>query len=85
MRDDVFKKFEEFLLLENNFSPSVMSYIQSIQETLSTISPRTTRDYRRIEVAKDNIREIARMFKRMNEEMNTLREQVKLLENKNEH
>ena len=69
----------EFLLGESK-KPSVQSCIQSISETLDSIIPRSKRDSLKLEMARSNLREIKREFRRTNERLNVLEEQVKVLE-----
>lgn len=57
-------------------SPSLKAYIQSLQETLDSLSPRTKGDARKLEVAKSHIREVNRQVRR-------LEENISLLENEN--
>jgi len=73
----------EFLLGESK-KPSVYSYIQSISETLDSIVPKTQRDTRRVEMAKTNLREVRREFRRVNEQLQILEERVNLLEENRE-
>jgi len=73
----------EFLLGEAR-APSMASYIQSISEVLQTITPRSRRDERRIEIATANLKEVNRHMKRLQEQVNVLQEQVKILEENKE-
>ena len=73
----------EFLLGESR-APSVASYIQSVSEVLEAIRPKTRMDERRIEVARESIKEVRRRMKRLQERVNTLEEQVRVLEESQE-
>ena len=73
----------EFLLGESR-APSLASYIQSVSEVLQSITPRTRTDERRIEVAKANLIEVRRHTKRLQERVNVLEEQMKVLEESKE-
>ncbi len=72
-----------FLVNEGN-QPSVHSYIQSIDEALSKLSPKTKSDGRRIEVAKKHLREVKRQTRRLQESVSNLEEKLKLLEESSE-
>ena len=67
----------EFLLGESK-APSLASYIQSISEVLSAVTPRSRTDERRIEMAREQLREVRRRTRRLQERVNTLEEQVKI-------
>jgi len=69
----------EFLLGESK-PPSLASYIQSISEVLQAVSPRSRTDERRIEMAKSSLKEVRRHTRRLQERVNLLGEQVKVLE-----
>jgi len=81
---DLNKMTRQFLLGEAT-RPSVHSYLQSISETLDAIVPHTKRDARKLEMARSNIREVKREFRRINERLNVLEEQVKVLEENKEN
>ena len=68
-----------FLMSEGK-DENIMTYIQSIMETLDNLTPRTKTDFYRLDVAKKHIREIRKASRRLNERINKLEEQVKVLE-----
>ena len=76
---DLRRMTREFLLGEAQ-APSLGSYIQSISEVLQAITPRSRRDERRIELARENLKEVRRHTRRLQERVNVLEEQVKILE-----
>lgn len=69
-----------FIKLEENVSPSVLSYLQSLSETLNTLRPSTTSDKRRLEIAKSHLKEVKKHVNKLEEQVCTLEEKVKLLE-----
>jgi polyhydroxyalkanoate synthesis regulator phasin len=73
----------EFLLGESS-SPSMASYVQSISEVLQSITPRSRRDERRIEIASANLKEVGRHMRRLQERVSVLEEQVKILDENKE-
>tara|TARA_R110001592_G_scaffold322053_1_gene600901 strand:+ start:1604 stop:1873 length:270 start_codon:yes stop_codon:yes gene_type:complete len=56
------------------------SLVQSIDETLSSLNPKSLRDSRRIELAKHNLKEVKNHLRRANERVDTLEEQLRILE-----
>ena len=66
--------------IKEGTEPSLRSYLQSISETLNAINPRSTTDYRRLEIAKQHLLEVRRNVKRLEEKVQVLEEQVKVLE-----
>jgi len=79
LRVDFRRLTRDFLLGESR-APSLASYIQSISEVLDAVSPRTRTDERRIDMAKQSLREVRRQSRRLQERVNVLEEQVKILE-----
>ena len=69
-----------FIKLEENTSPSVRSYVQSLSELLNSMRPNTTTDARRLEIAKNHIKEVKKHINKLEERVEVLEEQVKLLE-----
>jgi len=80
---DLRRMTREFLLGEAS-APSLASYIQSVSEVLEAITPRTRTDERRIEVARQSLKEVRRHSRRLQERVNVLEEQVKVLEESKE-
>ena len=73
----------QFLLVESR-APSLATYIQSVSEVLEAITPRTRTDERRIEMARQSLKEVRRHSRRLQERVNVLEEQVKILEESKE-
>lgn len=73
----------DFLLGESK-APSLASYLQSISEVLNAVTPRSRTDQRRIEMARESMKEVRRHAKRLQERVNVLEEQVKILEESKE-
>lgn len=69
-----------FIKLEENVSPSVLSYLQSLSETLNTLRPSSTTDKRRLEIAKSHLKEVKRHVNKLEEQVYVLEEKIKLLE-----
>ena len=56
------------------------SLVQSIDESLSSLNPKSLRDSRRIELARHNLKEVKSHLRRANERVETLEEQLRILE-----
>lgn len=56
------------------------SLVQSIDESLSSLNPKSLRDSRRIELARHNLKEVKSHLRRANERVATLEEQLRILE-----
>lgn len=69
-----------FVIREGHNPPSLASYIQSLQEIIFSLSPRTQKENRRIEIAKNHLREIRKHVRKLEEQVKMLEEQ--LLESK---
>ena len=71
-----------FMYLEENVSPSVIAYIQSISETLNTLRPSSTSDKRRIEIAKSHLKEVRKHVIKLEEKVFSLEEVNSSIEEK---
>ena len=80
---DLRRMTREFLLGESISTPSIKSYIQSLEEILSTIKPSSQKNMRKLEIAKQHLREIRINVRRLEERVNILEEQVNILEEGN--
>jgi len=69
-----------FMHLEENVSPSVVAYIQSLSETLNTLRPSSTADKRRLEIAKSHLKEVKKHVNKLEEQVFDLEGKIKLLE-----
>ena len=75
------KMTREFILNEGQVNgPDIHSYIQSLAEILQGMKPRSMKEARRLGVARQQIKEVRKMARRLDERINTLEEQVSLLE-----
>ena len=77
---DLRKMAREFVLNEGKKVINWQTLVQSVDEALNGIRTTSLRDSRRVELAKHNLREIKRHLRRANEKIETLEEQLKLLE-----
>lgn len=79
MKKDFFKIVKDFIINEGK-APHVNSYIQSLSEMLEFFAPKTVSDMRRLEIAKENLMNIRRHVRKMEEKVSMLEEQLKVLQ-----
>lgn len=77
---DYRKMVKNFLLGESRDPPSIGSYLQSLKETLDSINPSSQTDRRRLDIAKEHLREVRRHSRRLQEKVSTLEERLSILE-----
>jgi len=76
--NDLTKRF-----LMNEGDVGVQTYVQSVQDILGQLSTRSRADKNRITAAKLALQEIRKHSRRLEERVNTLQEQIKILEESN--
>jgi len=79
-----FRRLTRQFILNEGQAPSVSSYLQSISEVLTNIRPSTRTDERRIEMARQSLKEVRRQMRRLQERVGVLEEQVSILEENKE-
>lgn len=77
-----FDKMTRTFILNEGQGPSIVSYIQSLGEALDAIRPSTVADSRRLEVAKENLLNVRRHVRRLEEKVSFLEEEIKVLQEK---
>ena len=83
MKIDYGKITRRFLIGEAFKKPDAFSYIQSLEEILNNITTNVG-GKRRLQVAKEHLRNIRRSFRTLNNKVTTLEEQIKVLEESKE-
>jgi len=73
---------KRFILSEGQVT--VATYVQSLNDILESISPRTLTDKNRIIAAKNTLREIRLHTKRLEQRVQVLQERIQILEEDNE-
>ena len=68
------------MLLRERYRPDFKSSLQALEEIISTLNPRSNRDRGRVQLAKEQIYNLKTQFRSLNEELETLRERVSVLE-----
>jgi len=84
MKIDFYKMTRDFILNEGQ-GPSISSYIQSLAEALEAMRPNTVADARRLEVARENLLNVRRHVRRLEEKVSFLEEELKILQEKKSH
>ncbi len=73
-------QWRNFLLNEELDERSIFTYIQGLQEIISNFKPRTVSEKRRLQLAKQHIREVRKYARRIMNENMDLHEKLQLLE-----
>lgn len=72
---DFRRSMKNFILSEGK-SPEVEALIQNVDSILTRLSPRSKKDQRDIEVARHNLNQIRKKYKRELSELQDLKEQI---------
>ena len=79
------KLSRQFILNEGEIPPSsILTYVQSLQETLNNMKPRTQTESRRLNIARVHLREIKKSARRLQEKVSVLEEKLSILEESRE-
>ena len=73
-------QWRNFLINEELDERSIFTYIQGLQEIISNLKPRTVSEKRRLQLAKQHIREVRKYARRIMNENMDLQEKLQLLE-----
>ena len=80
MSVDFYRMTRKFLLGEEKAKSSIFTYIQGLQETLTNFTPRSKTDSRRVSMAREQLREIKRYARKLQNEVELLQEKLSILE-----
>lgn len=61
-------------------APNILTYVQSLQETLNNMTPRTQTESRRLNIARVHLKEIKRSARKLQEKLSILEEKLSILE-----
>ncbi|HCT51093.1 MAG TPA: hypothetical protein DF712_01415 [Balneola sp.] len=67
-------------LLNEVHKPTPKVYLQSLQELIEKIKPKSKADLNRIQLAKEHVRNLKNQFRKLQEQVDSLEEQLKVLE-----
>tara|TARA_R110002074_G_scaffold80530_1_gene181052 strand:+ start:122 stop:379 length:258 start_codon:yes stop_codon:yes gene_type:complete len=84
MKIDYGKITRRFLMGEAVEKPDAFSYLQSLEEALNSINPRSIKSENRLKVAKEHLRNIRKEVRNLNKQVVMLQEQVNILEESKE-
>jgi hypothetical protein len=73
------QSWQEFLN-ESLDEKNIFTYIQGLQEIISNLKPKTITEKRRLEIARNHLREVKKFARRMERDMSILEEKVNILE-----
>jgi len=59
---------------------NIFTYIQGLQEIISNLKPKTMTEKRRLQLAKNHLREVKRFARRMDNDIGVLEERLNILE-----
>ncbi len=74
------RTWKSFLLNETVEDRTIFTYIQGLDEVISNFKPRTMTEKRRLALARQNLREVRRYAKKMQNEVVVLQEKLNILE-----
>jgi hypothetical protein len=78
--DGLTRRFLEGDFLKEGKSPDINSYIQTLGEILDNFKPKSISEKRRLDAARDQLREIRRHTRRMQSQIHILEEKLVILE-----
>ena len=59
---------------------NIFTYIQGLQEIISNLKPKTMTEKRRLQLAKNHLREVRKFARRMDSDLHVLQEKLNILE-----
>jgi small-conductance mechanosensitive channel len=78
---DYYKLTKDFLVNEGKApDANILAYVQALSETIANMKPRSQAEGRRLVMAKQQLKEINKMARRMQEQISVLEERVNVLE-----
>lgn len=73
------KAWKDFLN-ESVDEKTIFTYIQGLQEIISNLKPRTLTEKRRLQLARQHLREVKRFARKLNNDIGVLQEKLNILE-----
>jgi hypothetical protein len=73
-------KLTKNFILNEGKGPTINTWIQALAENISSLKPTTVSDKRRVELMKHQLTELKRTSRRMTEELRSLQEELKFLQ-----
>ena len=78
------RDWNRFILGENLDERSIFTYLQGLQEIISNIKPKSMIEERRLNLAKQHLREARQSARKMQNELQVLEERLNVLEESQE-
>ena len=72
--------WQKFVLNEELEEKSIFAHIQGLQEIISNLKPKTLTEKRRLTLAKQQLREVRKYARRMQNDITVLQEKLNILE-----
>ena len=73
-------KLTKNFILNEGKGPTIRTWIQALGENINSLKPSTVSDKRRVELMKHQLTELKRTSRRMTEEIRSLQEELKFLQ-----
>lgn len=80
MKTDLRRITRDFLLGEVKSNPTARAYVESVLRILDEVRPKSQRESRQLSVARQNLLEIKRVVRTLENKISLLEEQVRILE-----
>ena len=80
MKTDLRKMTRDFLIGEVKSNPTARAYVESVLRILDEVRPKSQRESRQLSVARQNLLEIKRVVRTLENKISLLEEQVRILE-----
>ena len=80
MKVDLRRITRDFLLGEVKSNPTARAYVESVLRILDEVRPKSQRESRQLSVARQNLLEIKRVVRTLENKISLLEEQVRILE-----
>ena len=80
MKTDLRKMTRDFLIGEVKSNPTARAYVESVLRILDEVRPKSQRESRQLSVARQNLLEIKRVVRSLENKISLLEEQVRVLE-----
>ncbi len=80
MKVDLRRITRDFLLGEVKSNPTARAYVESVLRILDEVRPKSQRESRQLSVARQNLLEIKRVVRTLENKISLLEEQVRVLE-----
>jgi phage shock protein A len=80
MKVDLRRITRDFLLGEAKNNPTARAYVESVLRIIDEVRPKSQRESRQLSVARQNLLEIKKVVRELENKISLLEEQVKILE-----